>query len=64
MFVHYLKIKTAKKNSYSNIPDADYWTKKILDIKGDLKGLPEGPEKQRAFLRKEKNGNSLICSLY
>lgn len=38
-FVSYLDVKTAKKNFLLNTGDADYWSKKILEMKNNLAGL-------------------------
>jgi hypothetical protein len=41
LFINYIKVTTASKDYFLNVPDPDYWSKKILDVKESLKGLPE-----------------------
>ena len=41
LFINYIRVTTASKDYFLNVPDPDYWSGKILDIKESLKGLPE-----------------------
>jgi hypothetical protein len=44
LFVKYLNVKTAQKEYLLHVADAEYWAKKILDIKETVKELPETPK--------------------
>jgi len=41
LFVNYIQVTTSNKDYFLNVPDPEYWSKKTLDVKESLKGLPE-----------------------
>ncbi len=47
LFVDYLHVKTKKKDFFLNTANADYWSNKILSIKGNLKESPEDSRQMR-----------------
>ncbi|MEW6109879.1 MAG: hypothetical protein AB1632_12040 [Nitrospirota bacterium] len=46
LFINYMQLKTKRKEFLLNIPDADYWSNKILSTKENLKESPPAQPEQ------------------
>jgi hypothetical protein len=49
LFVNYIQVTTPNKDYFLNVPDPAYWSKKALDVKQSLKGLPDVSITKAAF---------------